>query len=87
MRTNNELLSQSRESLSGRWGLAIGGFFLGGVVTGVAGSIPFIGVVASLIISGPMMLGMAIFAQSYSRKDREPQIDQLFKGFENFKRT
>ena len=84
IRPNSDLLQEAKESLSGRWGLAIGGFLLGGVITGVAQNIPGIGIVISLIITGPMMLGLATFAQSYARKDQEPELDQIFSGFNNF---
>jgi uncharacterized membrane protein len=83
-RPNSELLQEARESLSGRWGLAIGGFLVGGLITGVAQNVPVVGIIISLIITGPMMLGLAVFAQSYSRKNKEPQIDQVFSGFNNF---
>jgi len=62
VRPNSELLNEARESLSGRWGLAIGGFLIGGLITGVSQNIPFIGLIISLIITGPMMLGLAVFA-------------------------
>lgn len=84
VRSNSELLQEAKESLSGRWGLAIGGFLLGGIVTAVTQNVPVIGIIGSLIITGPMMLGMARFAQSYSRKDKEPEIEQIFSGFNNF---
>jgi uncharacterized membrane protein len=35
VRPNSELLNEARESLSGRWGLAIGGFLVGGLITAV----------------------------------------------------
>jgi uncharacterized membrane protein len=31
-----------------------------------------------------MMVGLAVFSQSYARKDKQPQIDQVFSGFQNF---
>ena len=84
MATENQVLMQSaRESLKGKWGLAIGGFLLYIVVYVLLQLIPFVGVVAPVIISGPFSLGMALFTLAISRNN-QPKIEQIFQGFETF---
>lgn len=84
MKTENVvLMKMARESLKGFWGLAIGTFLLYIIITGAIQFIPFIGLFASLLISGPMALGIAIFSLSISR-NQEPALEQIFKGFNNF---
>ena len=63
MKTENAVLMQmARESLKGKWGLAIGTFVVYILITSVLQVIPVIGLIASLIISGPFALGLAIFS-------------------------
>lgn len=85
MKTENvDLMKSARESLKGKWGLAIGTFLVYILIAGGLSSIKFIGPVISLFISGPLALGIAQFSLSISR-DQEPRFEQLFKGFENYK--
>lgn len=78
MQTENKILMrQARESLKGKWGLAIGTCIVYGLVLTV---IPLLG---PLLLSGPMAVGMATFALAISRT-QEARLDQIFKGFNNF---
>ncbi|MFY7943059.1 MAG: DUF975 family protein [Crocinitomicaceae bacterium] len=87
MKTENSVLrQQALESLNGNWGIAVGGFFIYLVITGVYQSVPFIGSVASLILTGPFQLGLIKFTLAISRQD-EPRIEQLFEGFNDFNRA
>ncbi|HNW91000.1 MAG TPA: DUF975 family protein [Bacteroidales bacterium] len=84
MRTENkELMRMAKESLKGKWGLAIGTFLIYSLITGGIGAIPFAGAPASLIIGGPMLLGLTLFTLNISR-DTNPKLEQLFHGFKNF---
>jgi uncharacterized membrane protein len=84
MKTENVVLMQmARESLKGKWGLAIGTFIVYMVIAGGLQMIPFIGPIASLIIMGPLVLGLAIFSLSISR-NQDAKLEQLFHGFNNF---
>jgi uncharacterized membrane protein len=84
MKTENAVLMKTaRESLKGKWGLAIGTFVVYMVIVSVANAVPHVGGLASLIISGPMGLGVAIFVLALSR-NQDAKLEQLFKGFENF---
>jgi len=76
-------MKMARKSLAGKWGLAIGTFVVYMVIVSAANMVPFVGSIASLIISGPMLLGMAVFCLSLSRS-QDPQLGKIFKGFENF---
>ena len=87
MKTSNvELMKMAEESLSGKWGLAAGTFFVYFIII-VAIQLmsefyPITGLV-SLLITGPLALGVAIFSLNISR-DKNPQSDQIFDGFKNF---
>lgn len=83
IKENIELMKQARESLKGKWGLAVGTFFIYMLITGIAQSIPGIGQFAMLIIAGPLGLGLAIFALALARK-QDARLEQIFDGFKNF---
>ena len=80
---NKELMAQARESLRGLWGLAIGTIVVYYLICIAVGYVPFAGNLISLIISGPMSVGMVIFSLSISRK-QNPQFSQIFEGFKKF---
>jgi uncharacterized membrane protein len=80
MKTENKvLMAQAREALEGKWGLAVGGGLVFILVNSATSIIPF----ASIIIGGPMYVGLAFFFLSLSRK-QNPTIKDLFSGFNNF---
>lgn len=84
MKTENVVLMQmARESLKGKWGLAIGTFVVYMLIAGMLQLIPIIGPIASLIISGPLALGLAVFSLSISR-NQDAKLEQIFQGFNNF---
>jgi uncharacterized membrane protein len=84
MKTENVLLMKmARESLNGKWGLAIGTFVVYLIIVSVLQIIPILGWIGSLIISGPMALGITIFSLSISR-NQEARLEQIFQGFNNF---
>ncbi|MEI6124143.1 MAG: DUF975 family protein [Bacteroidota bacterium] len=80
---NKILMQQARESLRGKWGLAVGTYLLYSLIVGGASNLPYIGAHASLIIGGPMMLGMVMFSLALSRHHRA-RLKHLFKGFQRF---
>ncbi len=79
---NKTLMRLARESLKGKWGLAIGGFFVY-VLIEMLVAIPGVGPVATIFIAGPMMGGLTIFALAISR-NQEAKLDQLFQAFNRF---
>lgn len=74
---NSVLMQQARESLSGRWGLAIGTSVLVGLVRGALGAL------SMLLLGGPLAQGNGHFYLAISR-DTDPKLDDAFKGFNNF---
>jgi uncharacterized membrane protein len=84
MKTENAVLMQmARESLKGKWGLAIGTFVIYILISIVLQIIPIFGPIAGLIISGPFALGLSIFLLNISR-NQEAKLEQIFHGFNNF---
>lgn len=76
---HTQLMSDARNSLSGKWGIAVPGYLVYSVILGVAGLIPF----GSVLIAGPFALGMAIFSLNFAR-GKEAEISNIFDGFKNF---
>ena len=84
MKTENVILMQmARESLKGKWAIAIGTLIVYFLIATALQIIPVIGPIASLIISGPFALGLATFSLSISR-DQDPKLEKIFQGFNNF---
>ena len=87
MRKDNVVLMQmARESLKGKWSIAIPTFLIYIIITaslqGIGEIFPLANLI-SLIISGPIALGITIFSLNIAR-DKELKVEQLFEGFENF---
>ena len=90
MNTDNvSLMRAARESLKGKWGLAILTFLIYTLLTSTTGTTRSYGSMLTfssaltLIIGGPLELGAAIFSLSISR-GKEARMEQLFLGFNNF---
>lgn len=80
---NRDLMQQAREALRGKWPIAIGGLVIYIVIVTLPGFIPILGMIATIVIAGPMVIGVCVFTLTISRK-QEPNISQLFVGFSNF---
>ncbi|MBN1602299.1 MAG: DUF975 family protein [Chitinispirillaceae bacterium] len=76
-------MSRAKDTLKGKWGLAIGTFLIYLLITSSASALPKVGSLASLIINGPFVLGISIFSLSLAR-NREAKVEQLFEGFTFF---
>ena len=72
-------MSEARTALSGNWGHAALLVLVYVLVTGAASVIPF----GSLIVGGPLMLGLVIVSKSLAEKGK-PEFSLLFKGFNKF---
>jgi uncharacterized membrane protein len=84
MKTENKVLMQrARASLSGKWGLAVGTFFVYMLIVILVSKIPKVGGLATLLITGPLVLGMTIFSLSLSR-NTGAKFEQMFEGFKKF---
>jgi len=88
MKTTNSTLTQmARESLDGKWGLAVLGTFVYFIVlmgVQLLAEIDPLLMIVTLIISGPIALGFIIFSLNISR-DNDPKVENIFEGFQNFK--
>lgn len=85
---SSALMKMARTSLEGKWGLAVGTFFVYMVIVSVASSVaqmlnPFASIASSLLIGGPFTLGLAVFSLNISR-NRNAETGQIFEGFNNF---
>jgi len=84
-KTSNALLmKESINSLKGKWGLAVVACLLYLLIIGAINGITLLGPIISMIINGPMSLGLAIFSLSLSR-GQEINISKILEGFNNFK--
>jgi len=87
MKTENVvLMKMARESLKGKWGLAIGTFVVYFIIVGsiqVAVQFYPLSGLLSLLIGGPFAVGLAIFSLSISR-NLGARLEQIFEGFNNF---
>lgn len=84
MKTENAvLMRQARESLKGKWGLAVGTTFVYILISMAVQNIPKAGGLLSLLISGPLLLGVVIFSLSLSR-NQNPKLEQIFEGFKRY---
>ena len=80
---NRILMAQARESLKGKWGLAIGTYIVFMLIMIGVELIPIAGWIISILIGGAMSLGLAIFSLSLSRK-QDAKLSQIFEGFQKF---
>ncbi len=76
---NSQIFNDARQDLSGKWGTAIVTFIVYIVVSMVAGFVPF----GSIVLGGPLALGIAIFSLHIVRR-QEAATGDIFKGFDNF---
>jgi uncharacterized membrane protein len=80
---NRDLMQQAREALKGRWGLAVVGNLIYLALMSVGQFIPIVGHFSSLIIGGPLLLGVTYFFLALSRK-QEAAFSQIFDGLQRF---
>jgi uncharacterized membrane protein len=80
---NQQLMTNARKLLRGRWGDAIAVCIVFGAIMIILNAIPIIGSIASLIISGPMILGFYLFFLPFVRGET-PRIAVIFEGFKSF---
>ena len=102
MQTENKMLmANARKALSGKWGLAIGGFVvyeLSVIVFSIVsrlilvvifGKTPItstLGSMALYLVMGPLLVGVMFFYLSLSR-NHDTHIRDLFKGFKDYWRA
>lgn len=78
-------MAMARESLRGKWPLAIGTFLVYTLITCSFGAMRQAGVIG-LLIAGPLALGAAMFSLNMSR-GKEAKLEQIFDGFRLFSKS
>ena len=67
----------------GNWGVAILSLIIVSIITGICGVIPAVGSLITLVITGPLMLGLAVVFSKLIQGEKA-EIANLFDGFKNF---
>lgn len=80
---NRDLMTQARAALDGHWGLAIGGVVIFFLIHVALSLVPVLGDLVSFVISGPLMVGWALFFLALARGE-STEIGRLFQGFRQF---
>ena len=79
---NAELMTQARESLKGKWGLAVGAFVVVLLLSCVQ-FIPKVGQLIMLVVTGPLSVGFATFSIALARGEHA-EVAQVVSGFNKF---
>lgn len=80
---NREFTAQARRALTGRWGHAALTTLIYLALSRGAGLLPRVGVLAELVVAGPMAIGYAHYALQAAR-GHAVTLAQLFVGFARF---
>lgn len=80
---NVELMRLARESLKGKWGLAVGVTAAYLVIVMALQNVKQVGPLVSLLVSGPLAGGMAIFYLAIAR-GTGAKFEQFFDGFKTY---
>lgn len=83
IKENAALRRAAREQLKGNWGMFILLCVTFSIISGIPGAIPYVGVVLSLLISGPLALGIISVFMKLIRKESY-KFEDLFDGFKNY---
>ena len=86
MTENKVLMAEAREALKGKWGIAVGFFFIYVLITIVVSSPDDVGPALSFVIDGPLFIGLSVFSLALARRQKV-SMSQLFFGFNDFARA
>ncbi len=84
MTANRDLMTLARQQLKGMWGLGVGVTIIIFAINIVLNLIPKVGGILDFIITGPFMIGIAMFYLTIARKQSTPRVGQIFEGFNYF---
>lgn len=84
LKENPVLMNNAWYSLTGRWKVPVVGTLVYLVIMMVAGGVPYLGWIGSIVINGPMLLGYIFLIHSHLDREPDNKIENLFKGFNNF---
>ncbi len=80
---NKEIVALAWKTLEGKWGAVVGTVFIVMLISMAASMIPKAGGLISLILTGPLTLGLVGYILAVSR-GQEFHTDQVFNGFNRF---
>lgn len=83
LRTNPELRAAARAKLRGHWTDPVLVFLIYVAIMGAAGSFRGLGPLVSLLLGGPLALGLAGFLLKFYRGG-DAQVEDLFAGFKRY---
>ena len=86
MKENEQLMTEARNSLDGKWWPAAGTMFVYLLIVTIGQSIPVLGFIFSIACTGAFALGLVIYSLAVSRGE-EFKLNQIFEGFNDFKRS
>ena len=84
MTANRDLMTMARQQLKGLWGLGVGVTLIIFAISIGLNSIPKVDGIIDFIITGPFMIGIAMFYLTVARKQNAPLVGQIFEGFNYF---
>jgi len=84
MTANQDLMTMARQQLKGMWGLGVWVTIITFAISIGLSLIPHVGGIIDFIITGPFMIGIAMFYLTIARKQSAPRVGQIFDGFNYF---
>lgn len=83
---SKDFRNKAWSALSGRWGFMAGVTLIHGLLSTLVSAVPYIGPIASLFVTGPLIFGF-IFISTKINRNEFSRTNDLFCGFENFGET
>lgn len=81
--SNCELRANARMNLTGNWMPAVLAYLVFTIISALPSTIPYVGPIISILIAGPMTLGITKFSINLKRH-KNTNIEIIFDGFKNF---
>ena len=81
---NKEYRALAREQLKGNWRNPVLATLIYVAIAIPVSFIPHVGDALSIILTGPLYLGLATFYLNFNRK-KDPKLEEVFNGFKNIK--
>lgn len=85
-KSNKELMESALGLLKGNWRIGVKVTLIYFLISMLLRLIPFVGFIASIVITGPFALGLTMFWIAFSRKE-DPKYDMMFNGFNTWWRA
>jgi len=85
MRSNRDLMNQARVALAGKWGRAALATFVWLLIMMPIQTIPGVGIVVMILLTGPFMAGWAIYSLKLTR-GQPAELKDIFSAFNEFGR-